>query len=921
MKKFFSAAALFLLFSLNAQVTDLVIFPADWQNRGFTFLENYPATLVLQFLGDGKTLAAEPPIAVWEVPAFLRLRFVATRARWAKLIDFTAEPFTENGRAMVRYRIPLPGPMLRGLNPKRYNWRPGFNCVFSPVPGSAGKNADFRFYFLEKGKRTFERNYRGVLLPSVKFPSSPLKYFKVGVNWIVSSSLPDAAPFRQATAFWRSFDPKPFLSGCWENFDFTPERNSFIDRNYSVFAVAYATRQSTVKFPGTRFADLGFLIDGKVVRPGVPLFVDAAGKKIPDAICPRYLIADPEGLFWGEYFKRGFNATLTRFPGCRDIWLDYEPFVTEGTCDDCLKDFARFAKLSGPPKREEIRDGRPLNRKWREFKAVQHRKILEKFVAAAKKHFPQHRLHLCTATPGGNYLFTWHCVDSSTVAGKVYAFNPMNYTTGRQYFENVEKQERTLGKTRNFSWVDPSEDIERFYQRYSGPKLLQNLIATAALGADGFVIYPTDILDGTVLESIARGLRGVKEVEEVLFRGKDRSANVKYRPVNVISAELENEKGEKAVASLPDFSQDLKVLMKEKDDLRALTLLNYSQHDIFVRISLPNFPGNKPTTVKDTVSGENFVGITGNSLRTGILVKIPREGARLLLIGGPASPGPEVSQGEIDAELKKVTASLDAGNGLFRSMKKGGSSLAWMKWKNSPIIRLSRQQQYLLINPGTAEIFSWRNGKGTPVGGRSPLLGRMQFFSPLNQGAQEYRFAGAEMKEDSASVKFLHTVPKDAGFGDENPLAGLQVEKEFILKDVTKISGTLVTRITFRNPGKASVRFGFRIQHIPLSDWAPPAFAHRLTLGGKPVDYGLFYVKEGAKINWSEVNRESRHQGTWEAGLEARWYKYAFNAPQAGGFYSWSDGKLSTAEHLFPDQILEPGGEKTFISTMKFNLK
>ena len=309
MKKIFTAAVLFLLLSLSAAVTDLVIFPADWQKRKFTFLENYPAVLVFQFLGEGRALAADPPTAVWEVPAFLRLKVVSTRVSWLKTLDFTAEPFTENGRSMVRYRIPLPGALLRNLNPQKFGWRPGFNAVFIPDPGFAGQNANFRFYFLEKNSRTFQREYKGVLLPPVKLPASPLKYFKTGVNLIVTAALPDPEPFRLATVFWQSFDARPFLSGSWENFGFPAERNRFIDRNYTVFAVTYGTKQSTIKFPGTNFRDLGFLVDGKVVRPGVPLFVDAAGKQVPNAICPRYLLADPEGLFWGEYFRRGLHAT------------------------------------------------------------------------------------------------------------------------------------------------------------------------------------------------------------------------------------------------------------------------------------------------------------------------------------------------------------------------------------------------------------------------------------------------------------------------------------------------------------------------------------------------------------------------------------------------------------------------------------
>jgi len=50
-------------------------------------------------------------------------------------------------------------------------------------------------------------------------------------------------------------------------------------------------------------------------------------------------------------------------------------------------------------------------------------------------------------------------------------------------------------------------------------------------------------------------------------------------------------------------------------------------------------------------------------------------------------------------------------------------------------------------------------------------------------------------------------------------------------------------------------------------------------------------------------------------------YKYTFNFPGSAAFYSWSNGKLVTAEPLYENFILAPGAAKSFSQTMKFNLK
>ncbi|MBQ7696352.1 MAG: hypothetical protein IJT50_14655 [Lentisphaeria bacterium] len=921
MKKLLLCALLAWSVCSFGSITESRIIPAEWQGRGYSFLPNYPQTLVLQFLGNGKELAADPPAAVLEFPEFVELKSVSTRTGWARQLPVTREKFTENGRNMVRCKVAFSKEYLRKLNPKTYGWRHGFNLNLLAKPGFAGKNADFKFYFEQKGKKIHEKVYKGVILGLPEFPARPLRYFKSGITHITSENLADEKYFRNAVDFWRKFDARPFCSAGWENFSYPAGRNALLSKNFTIQIGTFACRHSTPMFPGTNFKDLGFMVSGKLVRPGVPHFIGSNGKPIGAGICPRYLLSDPEKLFWEVYVKRGFESRLKHFPDCRDLWFDYEPFVSEGVCDDCLKDFAKFAKVAKVPARGDVADGRPLNRKWRQFKAIQHRAILEKFVATVKKHFPGYRLHLCTDTPNPKYMDDWSCTDSSTVVDKVYAFNPMNYTVGLKYFTGVENQKRRLGRTRNFSWVDPAEEDERFHLRYTPEKILQNIIATAALQADGIVFYPSDNLDGRMLRFIARGLRSVGEAEEILFKGAE--APFTWEPLNVSTAKMEDEKGNAVSVSLPDFRKSVRVLAKQKDGVFAVTVLNYAGRELFLKLALPGFAGEGAAEVFDLVSRTRYTGIEGGMVRKGFVLQVPADGALLLRIGGPARPGAAaaVTQGELTRQLQRTLDALKASGAAFENAKQGDASLNWFIFKKSPAIKLTLGQQWIVIDPVAAEVVAWHNGKKTPMGGVTPSLGMVGFFDTRNQKAQEYQLASYKFDKDAASVTFRHVVPKDAGFGEENPLAELVIEKRITLKRGSERTGEIGIETTFRNPGKAAKTFGFRFRNIPVSGWVAPDPPIKLTLDGESVKCGAVYGKPGTKISWHAGNRITPHEGALNAGIEMRWYRYFLSASGTSGFYSWSNGKLMTSEMLFSDRTLAPGAAESFSQTIRFKMK
>ena len=908
---FFLLAA---VFSLHAEVSRVFVFPADWQGKSYHFIEGYPAGLVLSFGCDRGPI----PSLLLELPDFLELKAVTTRIGWPKTFPFRQESFLENGRAMVRYRVDFSAE----ARPHLTGWRNGFHCFIEPVKGNAGKDASFRIAFLENGKRTFEQVYRASLLPEPAMPAEPLRYFKTGITTIRSAALADDALLKEASGFWHKLDPRPFFSVGWSYESFPAECKAFLDENFTLITGVAACRHSTVMFPATNFEDLGFLVQGTVTRPGVPPFIGSDGKPVRGAICPEYLIADPEGLYWGEYFKRGFEAYLKNFPRCRDLWLDFEPFVTEGVCDNCLKKFAVFAKLEEVPKREDIRNGQPLNRKWREFKAGQFRTILEKFVDAAERHFPGFRIHLCTETPSPDYLSTWNVVDSSTVASRVYAFDPMNYTTGLAYFDSVAADKKVLGNTLDFSWVDPAEENERFFNRYKPETILQNIVAAASLGIGGIVFYPSDSLDGRMLDSIAAGFRAVKEVEEILANGTDAASRLTVTPRNGLSLQLPNELGELVTLMIPDFSKDLRTVLKEKDGVYAASILNYSGREVFLQLAIADFPGDGETVVIDTVSGTRYEGITAENVRNGFLVRIPEDGVLLLRIGGgagenTASLSPETLENTLQTALK----TLQGGDSFLEPLEQGEASLRRVIRNKSPMIRLGMGNQNVIIDPSGATVTQWKQEKYTPLGGPRTSLGEVCFNSPENRKKQEYQITGFEANDDSAQVTLSHTVPRDTGFGEEDPLADLQIVKRITLKNGGPGAGSLEFLVTFRDTGTRPQSFNFRFRNIPFSEWKAVEPVPATFLDGVALEPSRFYGRTDGRISWHAAARILPHDGPMTAEVRAPWYTYTFLAPGCAAFYSWNDGILATVEEVFEDVSLAPGEEKSFTQIVRFRRK
>ncbi len=915
--------AVFLLTAGLMQAGDLVsleLFPADWQGSSFAFLEDFPHPLALKLRADGRALAKKTTQVTVETPDFLELEGATADRGWTGRTDFLKLKKQNAGGKKV-FSFTLPGSIQNSLNPKSVTWGLGHNLYFRARKGCAGKSGTITVRFGVPGGEELQKSYRITVLPQPRFPAETLKRFAVGVTRQNARPLADLKYLRESTAFWQHFNAKPLTSVGWPQFNAQPGVNGFLRQNYTLYTGNFACRDSTPKFPATNFKDLGFLVNGRVTRPGVPLFVDDKGKNVDNAICPLYLIEDPDGLFWGEYYRRSIQKKLDLFPECIMIDFDYEPFDHLGTCDKCLAAFAKFANLKQTPKRSEIAAGRPLNPKWRAFKLMLHCKILEKHVAACKRHFPKLKTTLCMDMPRSANLSNW--VGSTTVKTND-GYTPMNYTSGPGYYDSLAVQRHVLGgKGFILSMVDPSEEIERFFRRYSPEKLAQNAVATAALGAQGFIVYPSDILDGRSLACLSESFAAVQEAEEIYFQGKECSSQLKVTPVNTVDAKIEDEKGNPVSIRMPDFLPGLRWKLHRRGGSYVATLLNYTGREVFLQIAIPSFGGKGSAAVRDAYADEQFTGLSAENIRQGFPVRLPIDGVRVLRIGGTASgKGTAVTQETIARQLEVSRKQLEEFRTVYQPRQEGPASLKWLRSRDGKIVaKLGMGPQYVIIEPDKAEMTAWRNGRWHPFGGPGASLGRVRFFSLSAQGEQEYQVDGCSLEPNAASVSFLHTVPKDAGFGEENPLAGLLVRKTFRLLPGDQKHGTLEIVTEMINPTSSPKTVGFRFSNVPLAGYKAPEPPYKVRLDGAEATPGTVSHRPDRVINWDAGSVRREYTGEMRIEAAAPYYFYEAVCPDADGFYSWASPTLHTAEMLFSDVTLPPGGRKKFKQTWKFTLR
>ena len=137
-----------------------------------------------------------------------------------------------------------------------------------------------------------------------------------------------------------------------------------------------------------------------------------------------------------------------------------------------MKEFARFAKLKTVPSRDDIKPGKPLNRSWQYYKINQNKIIMNKIADSVRKHYPDMKVSFCSTElrPSADAVNTWDAVDVSAVEKKTDFYSFMIYSSGLDYYNYVSYAANHLTTAGSFPWIDPAEEDERFFVRYTPEK-------------------------------------------------------------------------------------------------------------------------------------------------------------------------------------------------------------------------------------------------------------------------------------------------------------------------------------------------------------------------------------------------------------------------------------------------------------------
>ena len=804
------------------------LFPVDFQNQSYSVCEGLPGMLFLDVNGDRAEVEKNGLELALELPPEFELNGVCTGLLNGKDAQgnfaFIPEKYTEsiikkNGIEYHRYLITIHDSIIRRMQMRGYAWSNYDRIFISARPGSAGKSGE-AFWSLRSGKLNSKENqFKLTALPCPEKPAKKVDRFGLMMCFLLSQS----APFNNINdaylSYWKSLSvtPRTMQPGQWN--DYSDAVRNRLDSNFKL-SIIMASRMATPSIWG---AELN--------TDRIPLLIDDKGKPVKGAVEPYYLAEDPEGLIWDKYFSEAFKARQQKMSRPEMIIYDCEPGAMEqGYSAENRKRFAAYAKLDHVPEIAEIKS--QYGGKWFDFRVYQHSLIIRKFCDAVRKYFPGVNAVICSDPihAGSQPLANWCGVDVRLSDNDVDLHMNMPYYSGLEFYNDVELNNKIL-KKKNFPLIDPTENEDRFYKRYSPLEVKQNIVAAAALGCSGIGFWPSDAFDGRYFRTIAEAFNLVGQAEDFYFSTRCDN-KLLAEPANVFVQTFEDD-GQKHQVKLPDFNNSVKTLMHEKDDAFIVTVLNYNPDSAcLLRLAIPTIK-DRQFQVKDLGSGKYFSvssgngGLTGAQIRAGFLVEIPPREAVLLQItpGTAKTPSAQIiMQSELDAKLAAAKEQLSKMT-KFESIARNNAAVSWSVLPGAdsmPKLKLQLDKFKIYIDPAKgADISSWKISTNTAKDylfhQNRGVLGQLSFYDAKQRSAP-YAFELKNIGINEAGnpfAQFSYTVPGYAGANSEaNPLEGLVISKEISLSDSGKTIKTTL-KFTNRSPRQTDMKIGFRIKNYP----------------------------------------------------------------------------------------------------------
>ena len=813
------------------------LFPLMFEKDGVSFCENMPAMLHIITAGKGNYTGKTAKMKL-DVPEFLDFQGIGETFALEQGRRRTKTTVSEIYRDKLKYKRHEIVFSKEFVTLFGRSWF-GHVIVMDPAIGSAGKTGRIYWSFDLGGEIQKEQSFTVKILPPVKMAAKPCSRFAL---WATKLHAPYLMLPGRSTAdtlkFWNSLSDRKFaMMGPPrdQRLRLMPEYEKILMFGGNHFAEFYPAGDESRKFM-------------KQMPQDIKNNGQNSGK-----VSVWALVDDPDGVY--EKYLRNILRRIKKnaVSELKNIAWDFEP-QPNGFDEGGRKRFAQKTGLDHTPSIEEI--NRKYSKQWFDYMVKLHADLIAKNAKIIREELPGVKFWLCSdnlraAKP---HVGQWCGVDVSLSDEVVDVHNHMPYYTGIRYFDDLAY---CIGKLRKpyLPLIDPAERMLSFYRQYSGPKIEQNIVATAALGGIGIGFWPDDVMPGEYYHAIAGGFEKVSKAEPYYFEGKRCDKGIAVKPKNAVSRELPNGKQ----ITYPDFSQSLRFTAHKLNGKYLVTLFNYDETKELIA----------------EVSGKDF---------KPFLVKV--KPGRVVLAGTDFMPEQKV--------LEKETAVFSGDASIFRDHVSGKVKACWSADSSGmPILQIADG----ILSAGvdafnSCEAVSLQNAEGAEFLAHG-FCGRIMFTDPLQPKPVFKRTAHGIAKDGTPYITAETEVgPYDGANPEPNPLYRMKIERKFEIR-----GGKLIISHKFANPTGKVMPLKLRLNNFA---WPGHRFdADNVTLNGISFNKEQTFLKpkwDGGKVQLQAGN-----------GILSESIVFEPDANFAG-LYSWpvnGNTPRKTVEFLI-DQSLKP---------------
>lgn len=590
------------------------------------------------------------------------------------------------------------------------------------------------------------------------------------------------------------------------------------------------------------------------------------------------------------FYRLAAKEIARRYPEVRNVVWDFEPHPY-GYDEGGRKRFAETLKLDHVPSIAEIND--KYRSQWFSYMVDLHAKYANRVMKIFKEENPDIKFWFCSDNlyASGNHISSWCGVDVRLSDDAADGHMHMPYYSGTKFFDDVEYNIANLKKP-FFPMIDPAENLISFYQQYNPAKVKQNILAAAALGAQGLGFWPNDALSADYFKAISEGFGMVSEAEDFYFNGKRCDDEFTFEPANSIVREIRDERGKKIKLYFPNFPKFLRKTVHKSGSDYLFTCFNYHE--------------TKPILLSVRGHGEYR------------LVEIPPMGVKQFRLSQPQDPA-------VLKQLAEFNARTSAQK--IPELKKGNAALEWSAdSRGVPYFRLKNKSCTVGVDLlDDAKIMSFISPGGNELL-TDGFLARLMFYDRL-QPEVISEIHSMQIVNDSPELVLKGIVGPYAGANPiPNPLLGMEIFRKFRLN-----GNTLEIEFNFRNPSNRPMTLGFRMNNYPYPGKRFGAQNRRTTLrsGGREViasaTNDIFALKGATAIPF--FNR--RQPKLWDGGAlvisaETGTMKdqLEFQPDKSfSGVMFWFGSNTNTIEFLTSDTVIPAGGNAVFRYQVKVSDK